>query len=235
MHPAATFRRRPQMQSAALTHIHILSQGFQNSRNKRRLEFSKKKFLEPDVPQNDCGIWVSQWMILSCYFGTNHKWVVNDYTRMKLAMDLVNGEQNPKRDTINELAIIDWNQKMQHSVTWPKRDIHQGKGSKESSPTTHQSHVWTMSWHGQNVAHSRKKKACHPPPSITFERDPNVGPLSTPSPHHTKVTFESKREVAQVLQALSSATKATFGPSSRLDPNVVHLSKAQVTALFLRQ
>ncbi|MED6181751.1 hypothetical protein PIB30_022351 [Stylosanthes scabra] len=100
--------------------LRILSQGFYNP-HKRSFEYSEYKFKEMDVPQqhpksNDYGIWVSQWMILSCYVGTNHKWVVNDYTRMKLAVDLVNGEHNPKRDTIKELAVIDWNQKMQHSV-----------------------------------------------------------------------------------------------------------------------
>ncbi|MED6189064.1 hypothetical protein PIB30_092083 [Stylosanthes scabra] len=56
----------------------ILSQGFHNPRNKMSLVFSKYKFLEPNVPQQDpkscdCGIWVSKWMNLSCYFGTNHK------------------------------------------------------------------------------------------------------------------------------------------------------------------
>ncbi|MED6194557.1 hypothetical protein PIB30_029714 [Stylosanthes scabra] len=100
--------------------MRILSQGFHNPRS-RSLEYSEYKFKEPDVPQqhpelNDCGIWVSQWMILTCYFGTNHKWVVNDYTRMKLAVDLVNGEHNPKRDTVKELVVLDWNQKMQHFV-----------------------------------------------------------------------------------------------------------------------
>ncbi|MED6109205.1 hypothetical protein PIB30_031307 [Stylosanthes scabra] len=100
--------------------LRILSQGFHNPR-RRSLEYSEYKFREPDVPQqppksNDCGIWVSQWMILSCYVGTNHKWVVNDYTRMKLAVDLVNGEHDPKCDTVKELAVLDWNQKMQHFV-----------------------------------------------------------------------------------------------------------------------
>ncbi|XLT35749.1 hypothetical protein HN873_067041, partial [Arachis hypogaea] len=39
--------------------------------------------------RNDCGIWVAEWMILNHYWGVNKPWVVNDYLRMRLAVDLV--------------------------------------------------------------------------------------------------------------------------------------------------
>ncbi|XLS61517.1 hypothetical protein HN51_015745 [Arachis hypogaea] len=42
--------------------------------------------------------------------------VVNDFTRMRLAMDLVNDFNNSKRDIIVELSVIDWNKKMQQFV-----------------------------------------------------------------------------------------------------------------------
>ncbi|XLT62067.1 hypothetical protein HN873_018591, partial [Arachis hypogaea] len=66
---------------------------------------------------NDCGIWVAQWMHLNCFWSLDNKtWVVNDFTRMRLAMDLVNDFNNSKRDIIVELSVIDWNKKMQQFV-----------------------------------------------------------------------------------------------------------------------
>ncbi|RYR50950.1 hypothetical protein Ahy_A06g025992 [Arachis hypogaea] len=73
----------------------------------RNIQFSK----------NDCGIWVAQWMHLNCFWSLDNKtWVVNDFTRMRLAMDLVNDFNNSKRDIIVELSVIDWNKKMQQFV-----------------------------------------------------------------------------------------------------------------------
>ncbi|XLR47278.1 hypothetical protein S83_031938 [Arachis hypogaea] len=88
----------------------------------RNIQFSKYKVREPDVPQqsaesNNCGIWVAQWMQLTRYWSLGNKtWVISDYTRMRLAVDLVNDENNSKRDIIEKLAVTDWNKKIQQSV-----------------------------------------------------------------------------------------------------------------------
>ncbi|QHO16002.1 hypothetical protein HN51_031378 [Arachis hypogaea] len=85
----------------------------------RNIQFSKYKVREPDVPQqsaesNNCGIWVAQWMQLTRYWSLGNKtWVISDYTRMRLAVDLVNDENNSKRDIIEKLAVTDWNKKIQ--------------------------------------------------------------------------------------------------------------------------
>ncbi|RYR03564.1 hypothetical protein Ahy_B06g082602 [Arachis hypogaea] len=86
----------------------------------RNIQFSKYKFDEPAIPQqsaksNDCGIWVAQWMQYFSYPLCDII-VVNDYTKMRLAMDLVNDSNNSKRDIIVELAVTDWNKKMQQFV-----------------------------------------------------------------------------------------------------------------------
>ncbi|MED6157931.1 hypothetical protein PIB30_028116 [Stylosanthes scabra] len=76
----------------------------QTSQVKRTLLYEEK--LPPGYP----------WLYSSAYDphmdGEDMPRIVNDYTRMKLAVDLVNGKHNPKRDAIKELGVIDWNQKM---------------------------------------------------------------------------------------------------------------------------
>ncbi|QHO01966.1 Ulp1 protease family, carboxy-terminal domain protein [Arachis hypogaea] len=99
----------------------VSDKNFQETPSHKNLQFSKYKFSEPTVPQqkansNDCGIWVAEWMILNHYWGVNKPWIVNDYSRMRLAVDLVYKWHNPKRDMIKELAVADWNKKMQQSV-----------------------------------------------------------------------------------------------------------------------
>ncbi|RYR51129.1 hypothetical protein Ahy_A06g026176 [Arachis hypogaea] len=99
----------------------VSDKNFQETPSHENLQFSKYKFSEPAVPQqkaksNDCGIWVAEWMILNHYWGVNKPWVVNDYSRLRLAVDLVYKWHNPKRHTIKDLAVADWNKKMQQSV-----------------------------------------------------------------------------------------------------------------------
>ncbi|RYR19524.1 hypothetical protein Ahy_B03g064325 [Arachis hypogaea] len=99
----------------------VSDKNFQETPSHKNLQFSKYKFSEPTVPQqkansNDCGIWVAEWMILNHYWGVNKPWIVNDYSRMRLAVDLVYKWHNPKRDMIKELAVADWNKKMQQSI-----------------------------------------------------------------------------------------------------------------------
>ncbi|RYR28529.1 hypothetical protein HN51_061861 [Arachis hypogaea] len=97
----------------------LSDKNFSETPSFRNIKSSKYKFNEPAVPQqsaksNDCGIWVAQWMHLNRYWSLGNKtWVVNDYTRMRLAVNLVNDSNNSKRDIIVELAVIDWNKKMQ--------------------------------------------------------------------------------------------------------------------------
>ncbi|XLT62243.1 hypothetical protein HN873_018767, partial [Arachis hypogaea] len=42
--------------------------------------------------------------------------VISDYTRMRLAVDLVNDKNNSKRDIIEKLAVTDRNKKIQQSI-----------------------------------------------------------------------------------------------------------------------
>ncbi|XLS61422.1 hypothetical protein HN51_015650 [Arachis hypogaea] len=103
----------------------VSDKNFQETPSHENLQFSKYKFSEPAVPQqkaksNDCGIWVAEWMILNHYWGVNKPWVVNDYSRLRLAVDLVYKWHNPKRHTIKDLAVADWNKKMQQSLKLPK-------------------------------------------------------------------------------------------------------------------
>ncbi|XLT56044.1 hypothetical protein HN873_048648 [Arachis hypogaea] len=65
----------------------VSDKNFQETPSHKNLQFSKYKFSKSAVPQqkaksNDCGIWVTEWMILNHYWGVNKPWVVNDYSRM---------------------------------------------------------------------------------------------------------------------------------------------------------
>ncbi|XP_072054139.1 uncharacterized protein [Arachis hypogaea] len=106
----------------------VSDKNFQETPSHENLQFSKYKFSEPAVPQqkaksNDCGIWVAEWMILNHYWGVNKPWVVNDYSRLRLAVDLVYKWHNPKRHTIKDLAVADWNKKMQHLIVSLDSDL----------------------------------------------------------------------------------------------------------------
>ncbi|MED6213518.1 hypothetical protein PIB30_094168, partial [Stylosanthes scabra] len=101
------------------------------------------------------------------------------------------------------------------SLTWPERDIHQGKGNKQSSPATHLSHVWPMSESLDHVltwakrSSTMNKVSLANPPYITFGPHFLPTPNVTQPPHHTKAMFEShlakpKREAGHTPQALTS-------------------------------
>ncbi|MED6171425.1 hypothetical protein PIB30_040636 [Stylosanthes scabra] len=75
---------------------------------------STYKIVDPEVTQqeddsNDCGIYVAQWMILSDIWRTFDVAGVNDYTRMRLAIDLVTEDHNIKKKEIEDLAMKNWN------------------------------------------------------------------------------------------------------------------------------
>ncbi|KAL4306896.1 hypothetical protein AHAS_Ahas16G0224100 [Arachis hypogaea] len=64
---------------------------------------------EPLVSQQaedlmDCGVWVSQWMILSHLWASYELEEVNDSTQMTLAIDLVMGSHNPIVEEVAEKA-----------------------------------------------------------------------------------------------------------------------------------
>ncbi|RYR14506.1 hypothetical protein Ahy_B04g071091 [Arachis hypogaea] len=66
----------------------VSDKNFQETPSHKNLQFSKYKFSKSAVPQqkaksNDCGIWVTEWMILNHYWGVNKPWVVNDYSRIR--------------------------------------------------------------------------------------------------------------------------------------------------------
>ncbi|XP_072059486.1 uncharacterized protein [Arachis hypogaea] len=78
-------------------------------------------FDEPKVPQqkmdsNDCGVFVAQWMILSNLWKPLENQVVNDYTRMRIALDLVMQGCNPLVEEMKKLAITNWDSKMTNAV-----------------------------------------------------------------------------------------------------------------------
>ncbi|MED6199258.1 hypothetical protein PIB30_074218 [Stylosanthes scabra] len=68
---------------------------------------------EPVVNQQastfrDCGVWVAQWMELSYLWGAYDLDRVNNETWMRLAIDLVMSELNPKRMEVLDLAAEHW-------------------------------------------------------------------------------------------------------------------------------
>ncbi|RYR37805.1 hypothetical protein Ahy_A09g042697 isoform A [Arachis hypogaea] len=78
-----------------------------------RPTISEFKLVEPEVNQqevgiNDCGVWVCQWMILSRLSGSHNVEKVTEYTRMKLAIDLVLKPHNEIRQDIINKAMENW-------------------------------------------------------------------------------------------------------------------------------
>ncbi|XLS74462.1 hypothetical protein HN51_031327 [Arachis hypogaea] len=53
----------------------------------------------------DCGVWVAQWMELSQLWTSYDLEVVNDQTRMRLALDLILSKSNSKNDEICKQAV----------------------------------------------------------------------------------------------------------------------------------
>ncbi|KAL4365091.1 hypothetical protein AHAS_Ahas07G0071400 [Arachis hypogaea] len=74
---------------------------------------STYEILEPEIGQqaygsNDCGVWVAQWMIQSHLWSNYDLPVVNEHTRMRLAIDIVLGRHNPYRAEIGRKAVEYW-------------------------------------------------------------------------------------------------------------------------------
>ncbi|RYR10572.1 hypothetical protein Ahy_B05g079003 [Arachis hypogaea] len=77
--------------------------------------------VEPEIGQQapnsvDCGIWVAQWMIQSHVWRDYNLQVVNDATRMRLAVDLVMGRHNVIRNDISQMAVDSWDKMVRSSV-----------------------------------------------------------------------------------------------------------------------
>ncbi|KAL4390546.1 hypothetical protein AHAS_Ahas03G0155900 [Arachis hypogaea] len=69
-------------------------------------------FAEPETGQQDpyskdCGIWVAQWMMQGHVWCNYNLQVVNNVTRMRLAVDLVMGRHNAKRNEVTRMAEED--------------------------------------------------------------------------------------------------------------------------------
>ncbi|KAL4287000.1 hypothetical protein AHAS_Ahas19G0142400 [Arachis hypogaea] len=87
---------------------------FYFDKSKSQKSISTFRVYEPCISQQsglDCGVWISQWMIMYDLWDF-YNVVVNDITRMTIAIDLVMGEHNPLRDSVANKAIKYWDSKM---------------------------------------------------------------------------------------------------------------------------
>ncbi|QHN85167.1 Ulp1 protease family, carboxy-terminal domain protein [Arachis hypogaea] len=96
---------------------------------------SSFKVFEPLISQQaedsmDCGVWVSQWMILTHLWASYELEEVNDSTRMALAIDLVMGSHNPIAEEVAEKVRGYWDRSNRASYKKGKR-----QGKKANSPT----------------------------------------------------------------------------------------------------
>ncbi|QHO41562.1 Ulp1 protease family, carboxy-terminal domain protein [Arachis hypogaea] len=78
----------------------------------------------------DCGVWVSQWMILTHLWASYELEKVNDSTRMLLAIDLVMGSLNPIAEEVTEKTRRYWDRSKSASYKKGKR-----QRKKANSPT----------------------------------------------------------------------------------------------------
>ncbi|KAL4276513.1 hypothetical protein AHAS_Ahas20G0214700 [Arachis hypogaea] len=77
---------------------------------------STYEIVEPEIGQqvdgsNDCGVWVTQWMIQSHLWSNYDLPVVNEHTRMRLVVDIVLGRHNPYRVEIGRRAVEYWDKR----------------------------------------------------------------------------------------------------------------------------
>ncbi|KAL4373986.1 hypothetical protein HN51_007829 [Arachis hypogaea] len=79
-------------------------------------DFDEPKVLQQKMDSNDCRIFVAQWMILSNLWKPLGNQVVNDYTRMHIASDLVMQGCKPIVEEMKKLAITNWDSKMTNAV-----------------------------------------------------------------------------------------------------------------------
>ncbi|QHO27781.1 Ulp1 protease family, carboxy-terminal domain protein [Arachis hypogaea] len=96
---------------------------------------SSFKVFEPLVSQQaedsmNCGVWVSQWMILTQLRASYELEEVNDSIRMALAIYLVMGSHNPIAEEVTEKARRYWDRSNSASYKKGKR-----QGKKANSPT----------------------------------------------------------------------------------------------------
>ncbi|XLU30122.1 hypothetical protein S245_066188 [Arachis hypogaea] len=78
--------------------------------------FAELETGQQDPYSKDCGIWVAQWMMQGHIWGDYNLQVVNNATRMRLAVDLVMGRHNAKRNEVTRIAEEDWDRKMRRSA-----------------------------------------------------------------------------------------------------------------------
>ncbi|RYQ81813.1 uncharacterized protein LOC107624248 isoform X1 [Arachis ipaensis] len=78
---------------------------------------SKFRIQEPQISQqaadsNDCGVWVAEWMIQYDLWASYDLQVINEHTRMTIAVDLVMGEHNPISEEVQQKAVQFWDTNM---------------------------------------------------------------------------------------------------------------------------
>ncbi|KAJ1388372.1 Ulp1 protease family, C-terminal catalytic domain [Sesbania bispinosa] len=62
---------------------------------------------------NDCGVWVALWMTKTIMSDDYKNISVSPSTRMRIALDLVLGDFNRIKDTVEKLAFKYWNDKVE--------------------------------------------------------------------------------------------------------------------------
>ncbi|MED6170070.1 hypothetical protein PIB30_027250 [Stylosanthes scabra] len=84
--------------------------GWYNDKPKQPLLITDFKFLEPDVVEEDLGsgMFVAQWMIMYHLWGTFDVEKVTNYSRMRLAVDMVLKEHNESKLAFIDKALEYW-------------------------------------------------------------------------------------------------------------------------------
>ncbi|QHN92085.1 Ulp1 protease family, carboxy-terminal domain protein [Arachis hypogaea] len=71
-----------------------------------------KTTVSKSISNNDCGVWVAEWMIQYDLWASYDLQVINEHTRMTIAVDLVMGEHNPISEEVQQKAVQFWDRNM---------------------------------------------------------------------------------------------------------------------------
>ncbi|MED6172957.1 hypothetical protein PIB30_054757 [Stylosanthes scabra] len=135
------------------------------------------------------------------------------------------GQRNKKENQVIKAPIKHRRSRLDHASTWTKRAHPTPREASKPSPKAAACHVWRR---GPNVTHSRTREARPDSPPVTFEHDPNQPRQGQAHPGHILASPKRDSNVTSLQGPKLSphSSEVTFGPSSRLGPNVTYFLKA---------